>query len=228
MNNTATVQVWDILVRLFHWSLVASFTIAYFSAEEESALHIYSGYTVLGLISFRLIWGLVGSRHARFSDFVRSPAAVIDYLKASRSGQAPRYLGHNPLGGWMIIALLATLFVVTLSGLKVYQLEESEELAAAIGSPVAVISNAMAEQEREMENENESEDKEGGQTATETEEDNEAGEEFWEEIHEVASNFMLLLIALHLLGVIMASRQHKESLVIAMLTGKKRAEDGDH
>lgn len=217
MNNPTTVQVWDILLRIFHWSLVVAFIIAYLTSEEENSLHIYSGYTVLGLICFRLIWGFVGGKYARFSDFVRSPAAVIGYLKSVRAGEAPHYLGHNPLGGWMILALLTTLFVVTLSGLKVYQIEEGQELAVASSSGFALISNAQAEQENEAEDRNES--------ATEVEEENEADEaeeEFWEEIHEISSNFMLFLIALHILGVVVSSRQHKENLVIAMLTGKKR------
>jgi cytochrome b len=203
MHNPPTVPVWDILVRLFHWSLVASFIVAYLTNEEDNPWHIYSGYLVLGLIVFRLIWGFVGSKYARFSNFVCAPATVIDYIQRARADQAPHYLGHNPLGGWMILALLASLLVVTLSGLKVYEIEEDKEAAVASSTHFSLITAAKAEQE-----------------GTGEADDNE--EEFWEEIHEVSSNFMLFLIVLHIVGVVLSSRLHKENLVIAMLTGKKR------
>lgn len=220
MNNQSTVQVWDILVRIFHWSLVAAFVVAYLTSEEENPLHVYSGYVVLGLIVFRLLWGFVGSKYARFSNFVYSPSEVIRYVKNARSGQNPRYLGHNPLGGWMIMAMLITLFVVTLSGLKVYDIEEGQEEQAVASSSFSLISTAKAEQE--VEKEDDDEDEGGAENQAEAEEGDEAEEEFWEEIHEISSNFMLFLIALHILGVVSSSRSHKENLVIAMLTGKKR------
>lgn len=228
MNQSNTIQVWDILVRIFHWSLVLAFIVAYMSSEEENPLHIYSGYAVLGLICFRVIWGIVGSRYARFSNFIYSPASVMGYLKSARAGQPQHYLGHNPLGGWMVMALLTTLFVVTLSGLMVYQIEEAQEgrEVASTSGGLTLISAANAEQERESENETEDNERELLKADAESEdkesEAGEAGEEFWEEIHEISSNFMLFLIALHLLGVVQASRLHKENLVIAMLTGKKR------
>lgn len=217
MNQSATVQVWDILVRIFHWSLVAAFVVAYLSSEDENPLHIYSGYTVLGLICFRVIWGFVGGRYARFSNFIYSPANVIAYLKSARAGQAQHYLGHNPLGGWMIMALLTSLFVVTLSGLKVYQLEEAKQQTVA-ASGFSVISTAQADNDRESDDEAGDDDRNESKAVNE----NGAEEELWEEIHELSSNFMLLLIALHVFGVIQASRLHRENLVLAMLTGKKR------
>jgi len=219
MHNQPAIPVWDILVRLFHWSLVAAFLVAYLTSEEDNPWHIYAGYTVLGLIVFRVIWGFVGSRYARFSNFVCGPATVIDYIQRARANQAPHYLGHNPLGGWMILALLATLFVITLSGLKVYDIEQGEERAVATSSGFSLISAAKAEQEVEKEDDD---DDAKAENESESNEENEAEEEFWEEIHEVSSNFMLFLIALHLVGVVVASRLHKENLVIAMLTGKKR------
>lgn len=221
MNNQSTIQVWDIMVRIFHWSLVVAFIVAYLTSEEDNPLHIYAGYAVLGLICFRIIWGFVGSKYARFSNFVYSPSSVIAYIKSARAGQVPHYLGHNPLGGWMVLALLSTLFVVTLSGLKVYDIEEGKEQAAAASSGFSLITAARAEQEREMENEVENENEAKAGTEAENEGD-EGEEEFWEEIHEASTNFMLFLIALHILGVVVSNRLHKENLVIAMLTGKKR------
>ncbi|NOT13180.1 MAG: cytochrome B [Methylococcaceae bacterium] len=208
MSDQQTVQVWDILIRIFHWSLVAAFVVAYLTSEENNSWHIYSGYTVLGLIAFRVVWGFIGSRHARFSDFLRSPSAVIEYIKNTRSKNPRHYLGHNPVGGWMVIALLGMLFVVTLSGLKVYAIEEGKGPFAANNIHLTPITAAHAEDEAEGdENENENEA--------------ESGEEFWEEIHELSTNLMLALIALHLIGVLFSSRLHKENLVKAMLTGKK-------
>lgn len=101
MNNRVSTQVWDILLRIFHWLLVASFTVAYLSSETETPWHIYSGYTVLGLIIFRVIWGMIGSRYARFSDFVHPPTTVYRYLKSLREGNPRYYPGHNPAGSWM-------------------------------------------------------------------------------------------------------------------------------
>ena len=207
-NKAEQVQVWDPLVRLFHWSLVLSFGIAYLTGEDDTLWHIYSGYTVLGLISFRLIWGFIGSRHARFSDFVTGFDRVKDYLK-SLSGSPRHYLGHNPAGGWMIIALLASLFVTSLSGLQLYAVEDGLGPFAKKNLPeVQIIRNAYADDDDHHHNE-----------ADEHEEDD--AEEFWEETHEAAANFTLLLILIHIAGVVVAGRIHKENLVKAMITGRK-------
>ncbi|MBP0048699.1 cytochrome b/b6 domain-containing protein [Marinobacterium sp. AK62] len=112
----ATVKVWDPLVRLFHWSLVACFAVAWISADEWQDLHELMGYTIAGLVAFRLLWGLVGPRYARFSQFVRSPGSVVRYLTAIRKGQEKRYIGHNPAGGAMVLLLLLSLSLLTLSG----------------------------------------------------------------------------------------------------------------
>jgi len=205
MNNE--IRVWDPLVRLFHWSLVLAFTIAYLSGDEENSLHIYSGYAVLGLISFRVLWGLIGTRYARFSNFVSSSGTVIQYLKDLLARKPKHYTGHNPAGGWMILALLVTLIVVTVSGLKVYAIEEGLGPLAAEAPALTLISSAYADDDEHDDNDEHDKD--------------EAAEEFWEEIHEASSNFMLLLIFLHVAGVIVSSRLHDEQLVKAMFTGKK-------
>src|SRR5689334_1938116 len=101
-----TVRVWDPVIRLFHWTLVAAFATA-FLAEEGGLLHDAAGYVVLGLIGLRLIWGIVGPVHARFADFVPTPAQLVRYLRSVVQGRPERYLGHNPAGGAMIVLLLA-------------------------------------------------------------------------------------------------------------------------
>lgn len=107
----AVVSVWDPLVRLFHWSLVG--IMAYeFLGEAGDATHRTLGYVTLGFAAFRLLWGFIGTKHARFSDFVTSPRVVIDYLKSIVTGHPRRYLGHNPAGGAMVIALLVMVAVV--------------------------------------------------------------------------------------------------------------------
>lgn len=106
MSDAARVKVWDIGVRLFHWSLVVLFAVAYVTGEMEGSAHAAAGYAVLALLLFRLAWGLVGTRHARFADFVYGPVATWRYAKALLARRPPHYLGHNPLGGWMVVALL--------------------------------------------------------------------------------------------------------------------------
>ena len=112
----AGVKVWDPFVRLFHWSLVAGFALAWLSAEESRSLHEYLGYAVAGLVLARVLWGFVGSRHARFSDFLRPPRAVLAYLGDIARRREARYLGHNPAGAAMIVALLVAIGGTALSG----------------------------------------------------------------------------------------------------------------
>jgi len=119
------VRVWDPLVRVFHWSLVIAFFVAYFTEDDLLTLHVYAGYFIGGLLVFRLIWGFIGSRHARFSDFVKRPSEIWTYLKSVLTMHPKRYLGHNPAGGAMVIALLLSLVMVTISGIAIYGIEES-------------------------------------------------------------------------------------------------------
>jgi cytochrome b len=169
----APVKVWDPFVRVFHWSLVALFAAAFATGDESDRLHIAIGYATAGLIGLRILWGFGGTRHARFSDFVRGPREIISYLRDLVLFRAPRYLGHNPAGGAMIIALLVMLTGTCISG---YLLTTD----AYWGSKRA------------------------------------------EEIHEVFANLTVGLIAFHVLGVLAASLEHRENLVKAMITGRKR------
>lgn len=110
--------VWDLPVRVFHWSLVILVAAAWISVETGfMTIHSWIGYGVLGLLLFRLIWGLVGSRHARFSDFVRTPGHAWGYLKHLLRRDAPPYDGHNPAGGLMVVLLLLVLLIQAGTGL---------------------------------------------------------------------------------------------------------------
>ena len=176
-NITTKIKVWDAPVRVFHWLMVLSFAGAYLSAESERwrLLHVTLGYTLGGLVAFRLVWGLVGTRYARFANFVRGPQAVLTYLRSLRKGQPQHHLGHNPAGAVAIVLLLASVAVVG-SGWAIY---------------------------------------------------NDVGGEWLSELHDIAANSMLLVVAIHIAGVLVASRLHRENLVRAMVTGQKNGAPAD-
>jgi cytochrome b len=112
------VKVWDVPVRLFHWSLVLSFAAAYFTAEYRLGfLHVWIGYFLCALLLTRIVWGFAGNQYARFRAFVFSPAETMSYLRAMLQGHPKPYLGHNPAGALMVFALLGTLGLVFISGL---------------------------------------------------------------------------------------------------------------
>ena len=116
--SQATVRVWDLPVRLFHWLLVATILFAFLSAEEESALsawHIPSGWVAAVLIAFRLLWGFIGGEHARFADFLK-PSQIAHHLRSLFSRKPERTIGHNALGGVAIVALLGTVGGIVWSG----------------------------------------------------------------------------------------------------------------
>jgi len=114
MNKTL---VWDLPLRLFHWLLVLLVVLSFVSAKiggNAMQVHLLSGYTVLALLLFRILWGFLGGTHARFASFVRGPAAVIAYLRGNEGG---RHLGHNPAGAWSAILMLAVLLLQAATGL---------------------------------------------------------------------------------------------------------------
>jgi cytochrome b len=183
------VRVWDPFVRLFHWGLGAAVLIAFLTEDELLGLHTWAGYTALTLIGARLVWGLIGPRHARWSDFVRGPRATLDYLRDALRGRAARHLGHNPAGGAMVVALLAGVGATAVSGMAVLG---AGELAGPLAPYLQGLSSETAHG--------------------------------LEEVHEVIAYATLALIPLHLLGVALASLQHRENLVRGMIDGYKRGE----
>ncbi|MEJ2117932.1 MAG: cytochrome b/b6 domain-containing protein [Alphaproteobacteria bacterium] len=185
-ESSATVKVWDILVRVMHWSLVTAFTVAHLTAEEEhhgaheshgsgpleaAPLHELAGYVILGIVAARIVWGLIGTQHARFTDFIYKPSTIFSFLRQTLQLRAPRFVGHNPAGGAMTAALLAVFVVMGSTG---YLMTTYAELR------------------------------------------------WLKEIHEVFANLSLILVGLHVAGVIAASLEHRENLVKAMFTGRKR------
>lgn len=200
-SNLNEITVWDPLVRIFHWTLVTAFTLAYFTQEgpfEElldqmdeqwlQTIHIWAGYVIAGLLLFRLLWGFTGPRYARFSDFVRGPRETLRYVGEVLALRAPRYLGHNPAGGAMIIALLLSLTITVTTGLMLYGADKG------LGPLAGLLLNSS-----------------------------EAFTHTTKEIHEFFANLTLLLVVGHLVGVIWESLLHRENLAHAMITGRKRA-----
>lgn len=174
----ARVKVWDPVVRLFHWTLalgcIANLTVL----RELKSVHRYVGYAILAAVAVRLVWGFVGAQHARFSDFTPTPRRLSGYLLALARGREPRYVGHNPAGALMMLALIGLVSACGVTGWMM------------------------------------------GLDA------------FWglrwvETLHEVLANTILVMAILHVLAALIESWRHRENLVLAMVTGLKRAPRGN-
>ena len=126
-QRTDVVPVWDPLVRIFHWGLVAAFVTAWLTAEELQPVHEIAGYAVAALVGFRIVWGFAGGRYARFAQFVRGPSATLSYVGDVVRRRERRYLGHNPAGAAMVVAILVTLSGTALTG---WLMAEPERAAA--------------------------------------------------------------------------------------------------
>ncbi|SDJ22019.1 cytochrome b/b6 domain-containing protein [Lutimaribacter saemankumensis] len=111
-----TKKVWDPLIRVFHWTLVGGFVLNALIIDEDSKLHEQIGWVIVALLSARLVWGLIGSRHARFSDFLPSFSGAIGQLRDMATGRVRHHLGHSPLGAWMIWNLLVGIAAISLTG----------------------------------------------------------------------------------------------------------------
>jgi cytochrome b len=168
------IKVWDLLVRVLHWSLLAAVVGAWLTRDGDDIRHVQFGYAALAIVAVRFVWGFIGSRHARFADFVRLPSATFAYLKAVIAHREPRHVGHNPLGGWMILMLLATVAGICLTG-WLYTTDAYWGVAW-VG-----------------------------------------------ELHEALTDLLIVLVALHVIGVIFTSIRQKENLVKAMVTGTKQS-----
>lgn len=174
-----TVRVWDLGVRLFHWTLVLSFVVAWLTRHGNEDIHHLAGYAAAALVALRVVWGVVGTHYARFAQFTRSPLTILGYLRDIATGREARYLGHNPAGGAMILLLLIMMAGTATTGWMM------------------------------------------------------TTDQFWGDdnishLHERLADGLLILVLLHIAGVVLASLRHKENLVRAMFTGRKREpEPGD-
>jgi cytochrome b len=191
MQSSADSRVWDLFVRLFHWSLVAAFFTAYFTEDEWLGIHLWAGYLALSLVVLRTVWGFVGSPHARFRDFVYSPQRVLAYLKEVARSTAPRYLGHNPAGGAMVVALMLAIVVTAVTGMLTYG---AAQPGSVFGPMAAALGVVLVD-----------------------------GHGAIKEVHEFFANLTVAMVAIHVAGVLYESWVHRESLVVSMLTGRKRA-----
>jgi cytochrome b len=169
------ILVWDVPTRLFHWLLVLSFVGAFVTADSERQrhLHVMFGVTMLVLIAFRLVWGLVGTRYARFSAFSFGPRAVLRYLRSLATLNPIRYLGHTPAGSWAIWLMLGLGVAVGITGYATF---------------------------------------------------NKLGGEWLEDVHAALAWTLLATVGVHVAGVVLSSVLHRENLVGAMVTGRKRGQ----
>ena len=169
------MKVWDALVRVGHWTLAASVILAWITHEGGGRWHEWLGYVALAAAMLRIVWGFVGPHHARFTVFVRSPREAVGYLRDARLLRARRYIGHNPAGGLMVVALIVALAGCCVTG-------------------YLMTTDAYW------------------------------GSSTMEDIHGALANATVALVVLHVLGVLVASFEHRENLVKSMVTGRKRAD----
>lgn len=216
MDNTQFTKVWSISIRIFHWTLVGCFILAFISSENIQQLHVIFGYSVLALVIFRIFYGFVGGQYERFSNFLYPPAQIVDYLKGLLIGRPKHYMGHNPAGGVMIVVLLLSLLSLTLTGLKTYGVKGHGPLAKY---EISFMSQAFADSDEQRESDAH---KRGRRTGNNFQRDAENEEdEFWEEVHETIANFTLFLVLIHIAGAVVSSIVHRENLIKAMVTGRK-------
>lgn len=201
--QASEIQVWDPFVRIAHWTITLGFFVAYLT-EDATTVHVWAGYVVAALVIARVVWGFVGPRHARFSDFVTGPFAAISYFWDLVRGRAKRYVGHSPAGGAMVLALLAFLAATVATGLVRY----AEEKGAGPLAPLYAQTTSIAISQASAQEENE-----GGEGR---------GRSAFGEAHDVIANITLALVIFHILGVLLASFVHHENLAGAMVTGRKR------
>jgi len=223
--DSKDVYVWDRFVRVFHWTLAVAFAIAFLTEDDALLVHVWAGYAVGVLIFLRVIWGVIGPKQARFSDFVYRPRAVANYVRDLLLFRAKRFVGHSPGGGAMVLVLLLSLAMTVATGLIVYGAgERAGPLAPLFASSSADVelsvpqlaSGAFADEES----------REG--TRTDGDGSESRSSETMEGVHEFFANFTLALVFLHVGAVLLASFVHRENLIRAMVTGyKRRSADPD-
>jgi cytochrome b len=206
-----SVGVWDIFVRTFHWTLLGTVIALFVTGETFEGVHFRIGYFLTGLVLARIIWGFIGTKHARFKDFLYKPAEIYRYLTGLLAGNPTHYRGHNPAGGLMIVVLLASLLLTAFTGLMALGSQGQGPLADAGNS---ILRPAYAD-------EDDHDEKNDSQAYSQGHGGEKQKDEFWQEIHESLTGFIIFLIAVHLAGVLVSSWIHRENLILGMITGKK-------
>ena len=222
MSGNEEVRVWDPFVRIFHWLLLASFAVAYLSEGDPLIVHTWAGYVAISLIGLRIVWGFVGPRHARFSDFVYPPSTVVGYARDLLARRSKRYIGHSPAGGAMILLLMASIAATALSGMALLaDTKNAGPLAPILGrqvaleAPVTMPSLALIASAR-ADDDSDEHRRDGHQKSA------------FKDVHEFFANLTLFLAIFHFAGVVFASYAHRENLARSMVTGRKRPEPADH
>jgi cytochrome b len=193
--QVAEVRVWDPFVRIFHWLLATVVLVDWFM-DEPLWMHTWLGYLAAGLVILRIVWGFIGPENAQFVNFVRGPRLVLEYVAGLVRFSSRRYLGHSPAGGAMIVALLVMISATIVTGMANLAADRGEgPLAGAISKVERPIIPGQRRQRLLM-----------------------------KQVHETVANITLVLVVLHVLGVALGSFAHRENLVRAMITGRKRAE----
>ncbi|MFO0996958.1 MAG: cytochrome b/b6 domain-containing protein [Alphaproteobacteria bacterium] len=213
--NPETVYVWDPFVRIAHWAVVAGFAVAFLTEDEALRLHVWAGYLVGCLVALRVLWGFLGPRHARFSDFIYRPRKVVRYIVDLLTFRAARHLGHSPAGGAMVVALLLCLGATVGTGLVDYAISKGA------GPLAGIVADTAADRSQKVSS--------STYTATAGDEGEKSHRKegrrrgsVWRGIHETFANLTLMLVIVHIGGVFLASIVHRENLVRAMISGRKR------
>jgi cytochrome b len=193
-TETAEVRVWDPFVRIFHWLLATTVLIDWIT-DEPRWMHVWLGYVAAVLIVLRVIWGFIGPEPARFSSFVRGPAEVLGYLGGLVRFSSRRYLGHSPAGGAMVLALLFMVAATVATGFVNLAQDEGAGPLAGVVAKVERPPRVPGQRRPPL---------------------------LSKQVHETVANITLVLVVLHLGGVVLASVAHRENLVAAMFTGRKR------
>jgi cytochrome b len=214
------IRVWSPLVRICHWTLVAAFAVVWLTGDDLMQAHAWAGYVAAGAVLVRLVWGLVGPEADRLSHLLRPPGEVLRYLADAVRLRSPRSVGHSPAGAVMALAVLLSMAVTTGTGMvTLAQTRDAGPLAPWLGKAagqagLSLIAPARADDD-------DGDERDGGATEAGAEGGGVAGE-----IHQFFAYLTLLLVALHVSGVALASLSHRENLVRSMVTGDKRANAG--
>jgi cytochrome b len=191
---TTEVRVWDPYIRVSHWLLAAAVLVNWYT-DEPRWMHVWLGYLAAALVVLRVLWGFFGPENARFVGFVVGPRETLNYFFALLRFSSKRYLGHSPAGGAMIVALLVMVGITSVTGMVNLAQDEGTGPLATVVAKVERPARVPGQRRPPL---------------------------LSKQVHETAANITLALVVLHLCGVALASFAHKENLVRAMVTGRKR------